>query len=206
MNNAAEPTDATVVDGIDANARASPSRRHRLTGRWFAALVVVAALVSYAIWQDVSTSSPTAANVLTNRTGASATGFSLPSVTKSTRVLSLNTFRGRPLVVNFWASWCFPCRTEMPLLERAFRSERGKVAFLGIDTNDTPGAARAFLAKVHVAYPVASDPTGSVAATYGLFGLPTTIFISSTGKVIGRHIGQFTADTLSAALHEAFGN
>jgi thiol:disulfide interchange protein len=59
---------------------------------------------------------------------------------------------------------------------------------------------------VHVTYPVASDPTGSVAATYGLFGLPTTIFISSTGKVIGRHIGQFTADTLSAALHEAFGN
>jgi cytochrome c biogenesis protein CcmG/thiol:disulfide interchange protein DsbE len=206
MNYAAEPTDPTVVDNTVASETASLPHRHRLTGRWLAAFIFVAALVSYAIWQGVSTSSPTDTNVLTNRTGASATGFSLPSVSASTRVLSLNTFRGRPLVVNFWASWCVPCRTEMPLLEKAFRSERGKVAFLGIDTNDTPGAARAFLAKVHVTYPVASDPTGSVAATYGLFGLPTTIFISSTGKVIGRHIGQFTADTLSTALHEAFGN
>lgn len=109
-------------------------------------------------------------------------------------------------MVNFWASWCVPCRIEMPLLERTFRSERGKVAFVGIDSNDTPSAARKFLALVHVTYPVISDPNGRVSVKYGLIGFPTTIFISSTGKVLGRHIGQINSSTLRAALREAFGD
>jgi peroxiredoxin len=93
----------------------------------------------------------------------------------------------------------------MPLLEAAFRAEHGKVAFLGVDSNDTDSAAKAFLAQVHVTYPAVSDPTASLATTYGLFGLPTTVFISPTGKVVGRHIGELQAATLRSALHEAFG-
>jgi len=92
----------------------------------------------------------------------------------------------------------------MPLLESAFRSERGKVAFLGIDANDSSSAARAFLAQVHVTYPAVSDPSNGVAIRYGLFGLPTTVFISPTGKILGRHIGELHAATLRAALQEAF--
>ena len=92
----------------------------------------------------------------------------------------------------------------MPLLEAAFRAEHGKVAFLGVDTNDTASAAKAFLAQVHVTYPAASDPTASLATSYGLIGLPITVFISPSGKIVGRHIGELQADTLRAALHEAF--
>lgn len=80
------------------------------------------------------------------------------------------------------------------------------MAFVGIDTNDKPSAAHKFLALVHVTYPVISDPNGSVSIKYGLFGLPTTIFISSSGKVLGRHIGQIDSSTLRAALREAFGD
>jgi peroxiredoxin len=92
----------------------------------------------------------------------------------------------------------------MPLLEQAFQAEHGRVQFLGIDANDTPGAARAFLDQVHVTYPAASDPNGSVATQFSLFGLPTTLFISASGTIVGRYIGQLHSDTLRAALEEAF--
>jgi peroxiredoxin len=92
----------------------------------------------------------------------------------------------------------------MPLLERAYRAEKGNVQFLGVDSNETPSAGLAFYDHVHVTYPAASDPKGSVATRYGLFGLPTTIFISPSGKIVGRFIGQLHSNTLLAALKEAF--
>jgi cytochrome c biogenesis protein CcmG, thiol:disulfide interchange protein DsbE len=138
------------------------------------------------------------------RTGKPASSFTLSSLSQAGRELSLSSFRGRPLVINFWASWCIPCRTEMPLLEQAYRSEGGKVQFLGIDSNDTTGAARSFAKQVGVTYPVAFDGAGDVATNYGLFGLPTTIFISSSGRVVGRFIGQLHDSSLQSALKEAF--
>ncbi len=111
---------------------------------------------------------------------------------------------GKPIVLNFWASWCVPCRTEMPLLEGASRRWRGRIEFIGIDTNDPRGAARAFLAKMHVTYPSAFDPNASLAQAYGLFGLPVTVFIAADGRVQGRHIGELNAGALRAALSQAF--
>ncbi|MHB1087588.1 MAG: TlpA family protein disulfide reductase [Acidimicrobiales bacterium] len=204
MSNSLEPTDHPAADNAEAVALTTTPKRW-LTKRRLVVVGFVIALVAFAIYQGVSSSPNAESNVLTGRSGAPAINFSLPSVTTSHRVLSLSTFQGRPLVINFWASWCVPCRTEMPLLEKAYRPEGGKVAFVGIDTNDTPAAARSFLAKVHVSYPVASDTKGNLAAKYGIFGLPTTIFISANGKVLGRHIGEFFANTLSAALSQAFG-
>ncbi len=208
-NDPADPADSdraghrTTIGPVDP-----PDRNRWLRRRPLVALAVGlgAVLVSVAIWQAVSTSPTADSSTLTGPVGGSAPGFSLPSLSAPGTVLSPATFRGRPLVINFWASWCVPCRTEMPLLERAFRSERGKVAFLGIDSNDATGDARAFLAQVHVTYPAVSDPSATVATTYGLFGLPTTVFISPSGKMVGRHIGELHADTLRAALRQAFGD
>ena len=138
------------------------------------------------------------------RTGRPAPGFSLPNLSKPGQTVSLPAFRGKPLVVNFWASWCIPCRVEMPLLEQTFRAEHGTIQFLGIDANESPSAGRTFLNQVHVTYPAASDANGSVASQYSLFGLPTTIFISPSGAIVGRFIGQLHDDTLQAALKEAF--
>jgi peroxiredoxin len=92
----------------------------------------------------------------------------------------------------------------MPLLEQAYRAEHGRILFVGIDANDTPSAGRAFLNQVHVTYPIGSDSGAGVATQYGLFGLPTTIFVSPSGKIVGRFIGQLHADSLRAALKEAF--
>jgi cytochrome c biogenesis protein CcmG/thiol:disulfide interchange protein DsbE len=203
-----DPVDPTV-GGLSAvgNPSSLPGRRRwsRRRGLVTLGMVLLAVLVAVAVWQAASKSPSADSTALVGRTGQPAPTFSLPSLSDPSRQLSLATFRGRALVINFWASWCVPCRTEMPLLEAAFRSEQGKVAFLGIDANDTSSAARAFLAQVHVTYPVVSDASGTVATKYGLYGLPTTVFISPTGKVVGRHIGELHADTLRAALREAFG-
>jgi len=204
MSDIVEPAEHAEDRNTDPVTTVGTPRR-RLKVRWWIVIGVAAAFLAFGIFQGLSSSPDARANQLSGPSGARAINFSLPSVTNSHRVLSLKSFRGRSLVINFWASWCVPCRTEMPLLEKAYRAEGGNVAFVGIDTNDTPAAARAFLAKVHVTYPVASDTNGSLALKYGLFGLPTTIFISATGKVLGRHIGQFYANTLSAALRQAFG-
>jgi len=147
------------------------------------------------------------ADPLVEQTNKPAPTFSLPKLLAPARTLSLADFRGKPLVVNFWASWCFPCETEMPILESTYRSVHGAVQFLGIDTGDSRGAALRFLAQVHVTYPQLSlaDLHGEVVTSYGLPGLPTTVFISPSGRIVGKHFGQLDAATLHAALTEAFG-
>lgn len=160
-------------------------------------------LASVAVSLAVSESGHVEGPALTGSTGP-APAFSLPSLLSPSQNITLASFRGKNLVVNFWASWCVPCRTEMPLLEKAYRADHAKVTFLGVDSNDTAGPARAFLAQVHVTYPAVSDPQASLATKYGLFGLPTTVFISPSGIVLGRHIGELKANTLRMALQEAF--
>lgn len=118
--------------------------------------------------------------------------------------MTLRQFAGRPVVVNFWASWCTPCRNEMPVLEAASRHARDEVAFLGIDVNDTRSDAAAFVARVKVTYPIAYDPSGATTGPYGLFGLPTTVFVNRSGTIVGTHAGAFDARTLAAALAQAF--
>jgi cytochrome c biogenesis protein CcmG, thiol:disulfide interchange protein DsbE len=167
-------------------------------------IIALAALGTVAIWLAQSNSPTSSSDPLVGRTGQPAPAFSLRTLSNTGPDVTLATFRGKPLVINFWASWCVPCRTEMPLLEQAFRAEGGRVQFLGIDANDTPAAARDFLKQVHVAYPLASDETAAVATQFRLFGLPTTVFISPSGKIVGRVIGQLHGDNLRAALQEAF--
>jgi len=197
-----EPPSAVLAG---RRGRSHRGKRWALTG----AVVALSVLVGAGLYAGLAGSgSGTGVNdPLVDRTQTPAPSFSLPELAWPGRRMSLADFRGKPLVVNFWASWCYPCQTEMPLLEAAFRSERGAVQFLGIDTNDTRSAALRFLKRVRVTYPalVLSDPASPVATSYGLIGLPITIFISPEGTVMGRHIGQMNAATLQAALELAFG-
>ena len=169
------------------------------------AVVVTVAFVGVAILQAVSSTSTSGSKVLVERTNRPAYDFTLHELASPSRTLSLSNFHGKDLVLNFWASWCVPCRTEMPLLERAFAGLKGRVQFLGIDSNDNQVAGLAFYRHVHVSYPAVSDPSAILAVRYGLIGFPTTVFISPSGKVLGRFIGQLSDTTLRAALKEAFG-
>lgn len=109
--------------------------------------------------------------------------------------ISLDRFRGRPIVLNFWASWCPPCRAEMPALEAAYKKYRARgVVVIGIDgATDTWAASRTFLSARGVTYPVGRDERGQVAQTYHVAALPTTFFIRADGRVAGVALtGGFT--------------
>ncbi len=114
----------------------------------------------------------------------------------------LAAVRGRPVVVNEWASWCLPCRTEFPLLQRAAARLRGRVAFVGIDVNDNAAQARAFLARHPVGYPSYADPTGRLARSFGsTAGIPTTLYLDAHGRKVHVHVGYYaTQRALDADL------
>jgi cytochrome oxidase Cu insertion factor (SCO1/SenC/PrrC family)/thiol-disulfide isomerase/thioredoxin len=103
----------------------------------------------------------------------------------------VRALRGYPVVVNAWASWCTPCRSEFGLFEAASAHYGRKVAFIGADTNDSPGDARAFLAQHPISYPSYQTSTSDLRSLASVFYLPTTIFINPSGKVVQTHLGQY---------------
>jgi len=116
-------------------------------------------------------------------------------------VARLGRLRGYPVVVNAWASWCTPCQAEFPLFASASARYGRQVAFLGVDTNDSPGDARSFLAKHPVSYPSYQSTTSQLSQLATIEGLPTTIFIDRTGKVVDVHTGQYDSQgTLDADI------
>jgi len=106
--------------------------------------------------------------------------------------MRLATLRGRPVVVNAWASWCGPCKFEMPYFARAAVRFGRRVAFLGINAGDTDGDARDFLRGHYVPYPSYVDPHDQIAHEVGVrAGLPTTVFYGRDGEIAFVHQGQY---------------
>ncbi len=106
-------------------------------------------------------------------------------------IARLHSLRGHPVVINAWASWCAPCKSEFNLFASASERYGRRVAFLGADTNDSPGDAHTFLAQHPVGYPSYQTTTTDLASLAAIEGLPTTIFIDPTGKVTYVHVGQY---------------
>ncbi len=107
----------------------------------------------------------------------------------------LAELRGRPVVVNAWASWCPPCRYEMPFFARAAVRLGRRVAFVGVNVNDTSGDARGFIARHWIPYPSYRDPQQAIADAIGVrAGLPTTVFYGPDGKVAYVHQGQYRSE------------
>ena len=109
---------------------------------------------------------------------------------------------GRPVVVNFWASWCLPCEDEAPVLERLARRYRERVAFVGVDVQDTDANARAFLDRYRVTYPNGADRSGEISIDYGMSGVPETYFISRDGRVVRKWAGPLDEPRLVPVVEE----
>lgn len=116
---------------------------------------------------------------------------------------SLADFAGRPVVLNFWASWCPACVAEMPDFQAVHEQLGDEVVFLGMDMQDiSREAALSLVESTGVDYILADDPTGEIFQAFGGFSMPTTVFINSSGEIVGTHNGTIFADDLTARINE----
>jgi cytochrome c biogenesis protein CcmG/thiol:disulfide interchange protein DsbE len=114
--------------------------------------------------------------------------------------VSLDRLTGRPTLVNLWATWCGPCREEMPLLQEAYARHGQDVRFLGVDTQDDPEAATAFLNDLGIGYPHAVDADAELLRELGVRGLPVTLAVDQEGRVVDRRVGQLTREELQELI------
>ncbi|MGH8929849.1 MAG: TlpA family protein disulfide reductase [Egibacteraceae bacterium] len=116
--------------------------------------------------------------------------------------VALASYRGRPLVLNLWATWCAPCVEEMPAFQQVASSAEGTVAFLGVDVMDTPSRAEPFVEKLGITYDLAIDPTREFAISIGAVGMPTTLLVNADGTIVYRHRGPLESDELRRLITE----
>jgi cytochrome c biogenesis protein CcmG/thiol:disulfide interchange protein DsbE len=125
--------------------------------------------------------------------------FTLKQLGHAGQHVSLAAFAGRPVIVNFFASWCGPCQKETPLLARFYAQHHGRIQIIGVDSNDKTGNAVKFVAKMGVRYPVGVDPfPANTAVSYGVVALPQTFFLNARHHIVKHVIGGVTASELSA--------
>lgn len=134
--------------------------------------------------------------------GGAAPCFVLPDLEDPQATIGLEDRGGRPAVINFWASWCLPCRREMPALQAAHDEFGDRVTFIGVNHQDNRDDALELVADVGVVYPSGMDPDGGTARDYGLFGMPSTVFVARDGTIAGIRTGELTADELDRAIRE----
>ncbi len=129
-----------------------------------------------------------------------APAFSLPALGQSGQQVALSGYRGQPLIVNFFASWCDPCQKETPLLATFYRAEKGKVALVGLDENDVVANATSFTRAEGVSYPVGWDPQFNAGSAYGVNALPQTFFLNARHQIVDRVFGAVTLAELHRGI------
>jgi cytochrome c biogenesis protein CcmG/thiol:disulfide interchange protein DsbE len=116
----------------------------------------------------------------------------------------LGAYEGRPLVINFFASWCTPCLAELPRFEQAYQTHGDEVQFLGLNLQDSPSSAAEVVRDTGLSYPIGVDPDGELFQALGGFGMPTTLFVAADGTVLERYTGELSGEELVAKL-ESYG-
>ena len=160
------------------------ARSARLTAQAFAVALVVGLLVLL-VWRVVTDSDKGVSQALDDGEHPTAPAFDLKRLDGRGRI-DLAALRGkRPFVLDFWASWCTPCIQESKRLEAARKKYGDRVAFIGVDTKDFSGEARAWLRKHGITYPSVHDGSGNVLSEWGGLPLPKIFFVDRNGKVVG---------------------
>lgn len=131
-------------------------------------------------------------------TGSPAPDFNL--TTLNGHSLSLEHLRGKPVLINFWATWCGPCLAEMPLLEATAQRYSDELVVLGINEGEAFADVKSFIAREALSYPILLDTDEAVGALYQLNGYPTSVFIDAEGIIRAIYLGEIPADQLAKNL------
>jgi cytochrome c biogenesis protein CcmG/thiol:disulfide interchange protein DsbE len=134
--------------------------------------------------------------------GKPAPSFALRAV-GSGEMIDVAKLRGKPTIINFWATWCGPCYQEHPTLVQNARVLGSNVQFIGIVFNDTPEKIQSFLNDRGSAYPTLLDESGKTAIAYGVGGVPETFFLDRAGNIVAKYAGPLTTEELQANLAKA---
>jgi cytochrome c biogenesis protein CcmG/thiol:disulfide interchange protein DsbE len=176
-------------------ARQPVARAARLIGRHKLISSAVALFAAAVIAVSLATSGSAAPE---NKPAAA--GFTLTALGQPGKHVSLSQYAGKPVIINFWASWCDPCAKETPLLASWYKQQHGHVVLLGLDENDKTAAALAFVQAKDVTYPIGFDPNVTVAGNYAVDGLPQTFFLNAKHQIVDHVLGAVTEASLANGL------
>jgi len=115
--------------------------------------------------------------------------------------MTLSQWRGKPALINFWASWCGPCRSELPALQEAYNRYQGDINFVAVNVREGKGTINSFANKNAITFPIALDPAGEISTgLYQVRGIPTTFFLDSRGVIVKRHVGPLDLQAIDSYL------
>lgn len=168
-------------------------------------IAALAALVAAGLWYATSVGRPAqelsaAAGSVLPEVGNPAPAFRLTDL--SGKKVQLSDFKGKPVFLNYWATWCSFCRAEFPEIEQAYRDygTTGKVVFLAVDVGEAASVVRQYVNRTGSRVPVALDPNGQTAERYLVQGLPTSYFIGRDGRIRDRVVGALDGPGLRTRL------
>lgn len=189
---------SSAGDGAGPAPESGP-RRRRMSRARAIVLAVGAAVIAVAVGVSITAIGATSSQGSQPRKLPEAKPFSLPSVAHPGATVSLGAYDGRPVILNFFASWCHPCQQETPRIAQFYTDHHEKIAVIGIDGNDPVSSALAFMRKSGVTYPVGSDPAPMhVTISYGVSAFPQTFFLNAQHRIVKRVIGKVTVKELNA--------
>lgn len=174
--------------------------------RWRGTLLLLAALAVVVVGGLIAYSALTqnAAPPESGQSGGTAQpeqpAFAFTVYDEAENAVALESLRGKPVVVNFWATWCGYCKQEMPHFQTAFDEHGADIEFMFINTNESPQVANAYLEQVGYTFPVYYDFDASASAAAGIRGLPTTLFIDSRGEIVSSKVGMMDEAALEQSI------
>jgi thiol-disulfide isomerase/thioredoxin len=169
--------------------------RHRGQGATTRLIAALAAAIALACIAPASAAIP--------QTGAPAPAFSIPALANATGTISLSNYKGKAVYLNFFASWCLPCKAEVPSIASLSKIYARKgVVVIGIDELESATAASTFVNQYKLPYPIGLDTSGAVGGSYGLIGMPLHAFIAANGTLVERREGEMSAAQIQAGLDQ----